>query len=35
VKDLYKEYYKALKNESKKTTQNGKISHAPGLVESA
>jgi hypothetical protein len=33
VKDLYKKNYKPLKKQLKKTTEDGKISHAHGLVE--
>jgi hypothetical protein len=35
LNDLYKENYKSLKKEIKKTTEGGKISCAHGLVESA
>jgi hypothetical protein len=34
VNDLYKENYKPLKKELRKTIEGGKISHAHGLVES-
>jgi hypothetical protein len=34
VNEFYKENYKPLKKESKKTTEDGKISYAHGLVES-
>jgi hypothetical protein len=34
VNDLYKKNYKPLKKRLKKTTENGKIFHAHGLVES-
>jgi hypothetical protein len=34
VNDLYKENYKTLKKETRKTTEGGKISHVHGLVES-
>jgi hypothetical protein len=34
VTDLYRENYKPVKKNSKKTTEDGKISHAHGLVES-
>jgi hypothetical protein len=34
VNDLYKENYKPLKKELRKTTEDGKISHAHGLSES-
>jgi hypothetical protein len=34
VNELYKESYKLLKKESKKVTEDGKISHAHGSVES-
>jgi hypothetical protein len=34
VNDLYKENYKLLKKRLRKTTKDGKISHAHGLVES-
>jgi hypothetical protein len=33
VHDFYKENYKPVKKEIKKTTEGGKISHAHGLVE--
>jgi hypothetical protein len=32
VNDLYKENYKPLKKETEETTEDGKISHAHGLV---
>jgi hypothetical protein len=34
VNDLYKENYKALKKEIKESTEDEKISHSHGLVES-
>jgi hypothetical protein len=34
VNDLYKETYKPLNREIEETTEDGKISHAHGLVES-
>jgi hypothetical protein len=34
MNDLYKENYKPLKKEIRKTTEDGEISHAHGLVES-
>jgi hypothetical protein len=34
VNDLYKEKYNPLKKRLRKTTEDGKISHAHGLVES-
>jgi hypothetical protein len=34
VNDLYKENYKPLKQETRKTTEGGKIFHANGLAES-
>jgi hypothetical protein len=34
VRDFYNKNYKSLKKESKKTTEDGKISHAHGLAES-
>jgi hypothetical protein len=34
AKDLYREKYKILKKEINKTTENGKIFHAHGLVAS-
>jgi hypothetical protein len=35
VNDLYKENYKPWGKRLRKTTEDGKISHAHGLVESA
>jgi hypothetical protein len=34
VNDLYKENYKLLKKDLRKTIESGEISHAHGLVES-
>jgi hypothetical protein len=34
VNDFYKEKYKLLKKEIEETTEDGKISHAHGSVES-
>jgi hypothetical protein len=34
INDLFKENYKPLKKESRKSTEDGKISCAHGLVES-
>jgi hypothetical protein len=34
VNDLFKENYKPLKKEQRKTAEDGKLPHAHGLVES-
>jgi hypothetical protein len=34
VNDLFKENHKPLKKEMKKTTKDGNVSHAHGLLES-